>query len=235
MSGTQKLSGIHISGATLSHIAAATYVAEPGVKYMFDVYGHHDTRTEVTDTSEQMDLFDVVVVGAVPRNSKFRGTADHVGYLSISKSPFHKLSFEETALLTRQGDYAANTSARDDPKIFINVTSDPNNGNRIGTRKIEYTAYQLAHPPHTQYRVVPLKTDNVVDSLQGFTKIGDLCCRNPSVIHQAKRDSGTDDNKSVLDMAVARIESSSREKAELIERIEKLHSAIEAKKKAAAI
>lgn len=236
MSVTLKVSSVHISGSALSYLLAAAYATAPATKYFFTLYGHCDRRTEVTDTSASSEVFDIIVVGAVPLNAKFCGNADPVGLLSISKSPYHKLSFQDTAFLQgSSGINAEKQRGETGPKIFVLMTEDVNSGRTSGTLKVEFTAYQVSSGSGTPYRVVPMKTDNVVDSLQGFTAIADTCCRNPSILHATTSDSskGVDGKGNALEPAVQCIENASKERANLIKRIESLHKAIEAKKAAA--
>ncbi|EPY31399.1 hypothetical protein STCU_03475 [Strigomonas culicis] len=222
MSSNGCLLEAHISGTCMSYFVSAAYAAEPSRKYLFDLYGHFDMRSVVTDISEGTDIKEVIIICASPQTHEPPSIANvtHIGYMSISKSPVHKLSYQDTLLIKKNSE---------DPqsKILFLLTVETTTPKSTSTAKLDFTVFQAGATEYSGPRPVPLKIDNFVDSLQGFTKLADMFRRNPSVLFEKKKSKQADEKPSSFDTAVTQLDNRFNEKLALISRIIELKLLLE--------
>lgn len=218
---------IHITGVTLSYLVSSAYSCREDERHYYDLYGHYDVREEATDTSDTAVVVDAIIVAAMPRGVAPRKEAEglhHVGYLSVSQSLVHKLSWQDVGLL-QQRDEAAPYH-----KVMVCMTKECGAKKDVGTERVEFTAVQPgASGAQAPPRVIPLRIDNVVDSLQAFTTIADTFCRNPPIAKHMEsltrlskvRDELVDES---YKESKAELEARSAEKSRLLRRIVELEA-----------
>jgi hypothetical protein len=163
----------YISGTTLAQFVSATYSCATGVKHVLSLYGVRQNARELTDRPESTERCEVVIVGASSLDS-ITGLPglSKIGHLTICEAPVHKLSYLDTQRVTTES-----TAGVVDGQILLHFTKVASSD---GIVRVFYTLYDCGGNSSSSPRTLKLKVDNLVDSLQGFTKIANVFTRNSS-------------------------------------------------------
>ncbi|AIN98081.1 hypothetical protein LPMP_205900 [Leishmania panamensis] len=94
----------------------------------------------------------------------------NVGYLTICLSPSHKLSYADMERLQKKAEPRCAT-----PQVLMHMTYEIK-GN--GIERVIYSVYEVGLQPLT---LLQLKVDNLVDIMDGFTKLPNVFERNVSL------------------------------------------------------
>lgn len=161
----------YISGSTLSRFVSAAYSCQDDSKYVFELYGVYQTRNEVTDSSDMVASRVAVILGAAPAGSfKVPAGIFHIGFLTIAYSPVHKLSFADTELAHESIKLSDSNAG-----IFLLMTKEryPNDIYRV-----DFTTFECRGGASSRLRAIKLQVDNLIDSLEGFTKLAEIFHRS---------------------------------------------------------
>ncbi|CAD2215124.1 hypothetical protein AGDE_09839 [Angomonas deanei] len=204
----------YISGMTMSQFISAAYACVPARKYVFDLFGYYDKKTVVTDISEETEKLEVIITGALPQspNPQPIENSKHIGYLSISKSPVHKLSYRDSQLLHKKNTESTRV-------ILLFITVEPHTSKTVGTSKVDFTVFQTGPTDTAAPRALPLKIDNIVNPLVGFTKIADLYRRNETILFEKKKSTTPSETFPSFDRALNVVTAKVSEKYQLIDQI----------------
>lgn len=213
-----------ISGTTLSHFLCAAYACSPGCKYVFDLYGLRQSTREITDRQETAEKNEVVILGALPQDSKDAPAGFlRLGVLTICQAPVHKLSYADTQRLLLSCGHSEGSS----PTLF-HLTKVKGSD---GITRVFYSLYACRSNCCDSLQSVKVNVDNLVDSLESFTKIANVFTRYLSptpvitdVNTASERKSSESEASTFGDVEVL-----AREKAALVERIVELTSQLNAK------
>ncbi|RNF07118.1 uncharacterized protein Tco025E_07437 [Trypanosoma conorhini] len=180
---------VHISGATFSHIVSSVLSLRAATKRNYALFGHYELGESDTDTTENSTLLQIAVTTIVPLEVPPPPGAVFLGYVSARKCAPHKLSFEDTRLLLGENnevDSRRESGVSAYPLLLLLVTASPDSSPTNGTSKLDYSVFRSMCPADsgksllTNKNVIPLKVDNMIDSLSGFLSISCLGCHNPS-------------------------------------------------------
>ncbi|EKF28936.1 hypothetical protein MOQ_007297 [Trypanosoma cruzi marinkellei] len=180
---------VHISGVTFSYLVSSVLTLCGAAKRNYSLFGHYEVRESDTDNTENLSVLEAVVNTVLPLGVLPPEGATFLGYVSARRFGPHKLSFEDTKFLLGKKDLFDTQSEKVSssyPVLLLLVTAHPDASPSNGTSKLEYSVIQSVLPfdsskcSITNKNVVPLKVNNMVDSLSGFISIGSLGCHNPS-------------------------------------------------------
>lgn len=159
-----------ISGTTLTQFVSAAYACSPGSKHIFGLYGLRQQSREVTDRLEYSEKYEVVVLGALPLDVEdIPAECSQLGFLTICQAPVHKLSYADTQRLrlARRGDDGK-------AAMLLHLTKLESSD---GITRVFYSLYESRPNSCDSLQSVKLTVDNLVDSMQGFTKIASVFTR----------------------------------------------------------
>lgn len=206
------LSVTYISGTTLAHFLSAAYACESGRKCVYQLYGLYHNIREVSDGEELRETRGVVLVGAAPLGPcTAPPEVQCVGRLTICRAPSHKLSNADTRYLQKNVDSRAAAA----PQVLMHVTCEAKGGEIL---RALYSVYEVGITPVAP---LPLRVDNLVDSLAGFTRVSSLFARNalsPSAQSVETKRAAAQAEHAVQPGTEAVLDALSREKAELVQR-----------------
>ncbi|EKG00631.1 hypothetical protein TCSYLVIO_008418 [Trypanosoma cruzi] len=180
---------VHISGVTFSYLVSSVLSLCGATKRNYNLFGHYEVREGDTDNTENLSVLEAVVTTVLPLGVLPPEGATFLGYASVRRFGPHKLSFEDTRFLLGKKnlfDTQSEKFSSSYPLLLLLVTSHPDASSSTGTNTLEYSVIQSVYPfdsakySFTNKNVVPLKVDNMVDSLSGFISISSLGCHNPS-------------------------------------------------------
>ncbi|GET88233.1 hypothetical protein, conserved [Leishmania tarentolae] len=210
------LSVAYISGTTLSQFVGAAFSCRGGRKYIFKVYGFIQNVSEITDDQLSRETRGVVILGAAPMGySNTYAGMQSIGYLSICRSPSHKLSYGDTQRLQKESE--AGCASHD---ILMHITSEIISD---GSTRVFYSVYEMGVQPIAPLQ---LKVDNLVGTLDGFTMLANAFARNVSLAPRspANGDAGYINEKvEVQDPGEDELIALAQEKADLTKRILELY------------
>nr|CCM15312.1 hypothetical protein, conserved [Leishmania guyanensis] len=125
----------------------------------------------MTDDDAMKETRSVVLLGAAPMDSSDTPIGmQNVGYLTICLSPSHKLSYADMERLQKKAKPRCAT-----PQVLMHMTYEIK-GN--GIERVIYSVYEVGLQPLT---LLQLKVDNLVDIMDGFTKLPNVFERNVSL------------------------------------------------------
>lgn len=207
-----------ISGTTLAQLIGAAYACSSGCKHVYQLYGLRQIARELTDKPESAEKKEVVVVTAGPVDAEAAPSGlSNIGYLIFCQAPVHKLSYADTQRLRTTS--SPNSKASTILLHFTKVVGDD------AITRVFYTLYECSGSNASTFRPLKLNVDNLVDSLQGFTKISSVFSRNtPSLVNTgtSPNSAAGDEKKEVEAPSISDVESLTQEKASLIKRIVEL-------------
>lgn len=207
----------YISGTTLAQFVSAAYACTEGCKHVYNLYGLRQNARELTDKPESAVECEVVVICATPTSA---GNAPpnvmKLGYLTICQAPVHKLSFADVQRLKAVG-----SPDLQDPEILFHFTKVDT---ADGISRVLYTLYECRGSACDAPRPLKLNVDNLVDSLQGFTKIANVFTRSSSTMVADSTSTAAAEKENGENVAVSchDVEALAREKAVLVKRIVEL-------------
>ncbi|KPA75186.1 hypothetical protein ABB37_08505 [Leptomonas pyrrhocoris] len=208
---------VFISGTPLAQFVSAAYACSPGFKHIHYLYGLRQSAHELTDRQENAEKSEVVILGATAVDSMETPSGlMKLGFLTICEAPAHKLSYEDT----QRAIQASSINPRG-PNILFHFTKITSND---GIVRVLYTLYECRQSSVEPLRPLKLSIDNLVDSLQGFTKISNVFMHNtPSDSANRKLTAAPESVMGGLETdAFHDVETLAREKAVLVKRIVEL-------------
>ncbi|CAJ1008225.1 hypothetical protein Q4I28_003538 [Leishmania naiffi] len=139
----------------------------------------------------------------------------NVGYLTISLSPSHKLSYADMERLQKKAEPRCAT-----PQILMHMTYEIKS-NCI--ERVIHSVYEIVVQPLT---LLQLKVDKLVDTMDGFTKLSNLFERNVSLTRASPVSVDEEKQVDTVNLQSARqqeLEVLAREKASLTKCILELY------------
>ncbi|KAG8342816.1 hypothetical protein TRVL_06352 [Trypanosoma vivax] len=219
---------LYMSGIVLSSLISPLLSTENGKGRVRALYGRYELREGDTDTAECTERVEAVVTAVLPLDEAPPNDFSFMGLASTRKCSPHKLSFNETKLLTGGMHEIALTKGRSNdafPLLLLLVTTAPDSISSISTKKVEYSAFQSKRDLPTSYssltarKAIPLRIDNLVDSLSGFIRLSSFWRHSPTIegtqsCGEIKRPSAES-----FQSLLTEVEKASKRKQELLQRV----------------
>ncbi|KPI83005.1 hypothetical protein ABL78_7978 [Leptomonas seymouri] len=163
-----------ISGTTLAQFVSATYACSMGCKYVYGLYGLRQVARELTDRPEVSEKNDTIIVGAAPIDTKDAPPGlMKLGFLTMCDAPVHRLSYADTQRVMK-----AHTADPHGSNILFHFTKITGSD---GIIRVFYSIFKCQDGDLEPLQPLKLSIDNLVDSLQGFTKISNVFSRSTFV------------------------------------------------------
>ncbi|KAH9601243.1 hypothetical protein LSM04_000706 [Trypanosoma melophagium] len=221
---------LHISGVTFSYLVSSLLGSPPTTKQYYSLFGNYDVREDDSDEAENTRIIEVFLTTVLPKGESAPEGTVFLGHASACGTSPHKLSYKDTELL--KGNYQPNNVHGSEcfpcPFFFLLLTSSSDISSVGGTIKVEYSVFQgvvSEYSNTSNYNVIPLMIDNMVDPLSGFLRLGSLGSHNPRPQSNSSSPQGSSQSvERTFKDSLAELKAASTREYELLQHIMRLEN-----------